>query len=180
VITLYLLPEVNLQLRPKLLQLRPGTRVVSHDFDMGDWNPDKTVVVDAPDKPIGLEKKSRVHLWVVPARVEGLWCGTGKAKGRSLSIAQRYQDVRVDIPEAGAVRALEGKAPSSAPAAAGSTSGSTARSCARPTPVGLRRASRAQPSRARRAKAVDETRIPDRQPFPRRGALGLRGDFPDS
>jgi hypothetical protein len=109
VITLYLLPEVNMQLRPRLLQLRPGTRVVSHDFDMGDWTPDKTVVVDAPDKPIGLEKKSRVHLWVVPARVEGLWCGTGKAKGRSFSISQRYQEVRVDIPEAGAVRALEGK-----------------------------------------------------------------------
>jgi hypothetical protein len=109
VITLYLLPEVNLQLRPKLLQLRPGTRVVSHDFDMGDWEPDKSVVVDAPDKPIGLEKKSRVHLWVVPARIEGLWCGTGKAKGRSLNIAQRYQNVRIDIPEGDTVRALDGK-----------------------------------------------------------------------
>jgi hypothetical protein len=109
VVTLYLLPEVNMQLRPKLLLLRPGTRIVSHDFDMGDWAPDKMVVVDAPDKPIGLEKKSRVHLWVVPARVEGLWCGTGKAKGRSISIAQRYQNVRVDVPEGDAVRALEGK-----------------------------------------------------------------------
>lgn len=109
VVTLYLLPEVNLELRPRLLQLRPGTRIVSHDFDMGDWKPDKTVVVDAPDKPIGLEKKSRVHLWVVPARVEGLWCGTGKAKGRSLSIAQRYQDVRIDVPEGATVRALDGK-----------------------------------------------------------------------
>ena len=109
VITMYLLPEVNLALRPKLLQLRPGTRVVSHDFDMGDWEPDKTLVVDAPDKPIGLEKKSRVHLWIVPARVEGLWCGTGKAKGRNLAIGQRYQNVRVDVPEGDAVRALEGK-----------------------------------------------------------------------
>jgi hypothetical protein len=109
VVTLYLLPEVNLELRPRLLQLRPGTRVVSHDFDMGDWEPDKTLVVDAPDKPIGLEKKSRVYLWVVPARVEGLWCGTGKSKGRSLNIFQRYQQVRIDIPEGDAVRALEGR-----------------------------------------------------------------------
>src|SRR5688500_5948599 len=86
VVTLYLLPEVNMQLRPKLLELRPGTRVVSHDFDMGDWAPDKTVSVDAPDKPIGLDKKSNVHLWIVPAKVEGLWCGAGKAKGTSLTI----------------------------------------------------------------------------------------------
>jgi len=109
VITMYLLPEVNIALRPKLLKLRPGTPVVSHDFDMGDWEPDKTVVVDAPDKPIGLEKKSRVHLWVVPARIEGLWCGTGKAKASRLAIQQRYQNVRIDVPEGDAVRALEGR-----------------------------------------------------------------------
>jgi hypothetical protein len=109
VVTLYLLPEVNLELRPKLLQLRPGTRVVSHDFDMGDWEPDKVQSLDAPDKPIGLEKKSRIFLWIVPARVDGLWCGTGKAKDRSITVAQRYQHVRIDIPADGAVRALEGR-----------------------------------------------------------------------
>ena len=109
VITLYLLPEVNMQLRPRLLQLRPGTRVVSHDFDMGDWEPDKALTVDAPDKPIGLEKVSRVYLWVVPARLEGLWCGTGKAAGKSLAIAQRHQHVRIDLTEGTAVRALEGR-----------------------------------------------------------------------
>jgi SAM-dependent methyltransferase len=65
VVTLYLLPEVNLQLRPRLLKLKPGTRIVSHDWDMGDWKPDKTIEVDAPDKSIGREKKSRIHLWVV-------------------------------------------------------------------------------------------------------------------
>jgi SAM-dependent methyltransferase len=65
VVTLYLLPEVNLQLRPKLQKLRPGTRIVSHDWDMGDWKPDRTIEVDAPDKTIGREKKSRIHLWVV-------------------------------------------------------------------------------------------------------------------
>lgn len=71
VVTMYLLPEVNLQLRPRILQLAPGTRLVSHDWDMGDWKPDRTVTVDAPEKNIGLEKKSRVHLWVVPADFSG-------------------------------------------------------------------------------------------------------------
>jgi SAM-dependent methyltransferase len=65
VITMYLLPEVNLQLRPKLQALKPGTRIVSHDWDMGDWKPDRTVTVDAPDKPIGREKTSKLHLWIV-------------------------------------------------------------------------------------------------------------------
>jgi len=65
VVTLYLLPEVNLQLRPRLQKLKPGTRIVSHDWDMGDWKPDRTIEVDAPGKTIGREKKSRIHLWVV-------------------------------------------------------------------------------------------------------------------
>jgi SAM-dependent methyltransferase len=68
VITMYLLPEVNLQLRPRLLALKPGTRIVSHDWDMGDWKPDRVVTVDVPDKPIGREKVSRLYLWTVPAR----------------------------------------------------------------------------------------------------------------
>jgi SAM-dependent methyltransferase len=65
VITMYLLPDVNLQLRPRLQGLRPGTRVVSHDWDMGDWKPDAVSVVDVPDKAIGLDKKSKVFLWIV-------------------------------------------------------------------------------------------------------------------
>ena len=65
VVTLYLLPEVNLQLRPKLRKLAPGTRIVSHDWDMGDWKPDETITVGAPDKPVGRDKSSRIHLWVV-------------------------------------------------------------------------------------------------------------------
>ena len=65
VVTLYLLPEWNLQLRPRLQQLKRGTRIVSHDWDMGDWKPDRTVEVDAPDKTTGLEKKSRIHLWII-------------------------------------------------------------------------------------------------------------------
>ena len=87
VITMYLLPEVNLQLRPKLLALAPGTRIVSHDWDMGDWASDRTLTLDVPDKAVGREKLSRLHLWVVPANVQGLWC----APGASLALTQRYQ-----------------------------------------------------------------------------------------
>jgi SAM-dependent methyltransferase len=91
VITMYLLPDVNLQLRPALLALKPGTRVVSHDYDMGDWKPDRTVVVPAPDKTVGREKVSSIHFWTVPAQVQGLWCGTELLRGASLQLSQRYQ-----------------------------------------------------------------------------------------
>lgn len=91
VITMYLLQEVNLQLRPALLALQPGTRIVSHDWDLGDWRPDRSVSVDAPDKPVGRDKRSRLHLWVVPARVDGLWCGSGALHGARLRVAQRHQ-----------------------------------------------------------------------------------------
>ena len=61
VVTLYLLPEVNLKLRPKLLaELKPGTRIVSHAFDMGDWKPEKTVTVPGGGQTI--------YLWTVPAK----------------------------------------------------------------------------------------------------------------
>ena len=74
VVTIYLLPEVNLMVRPKLLAtLKPGTRVVSHDYDMGDWPPDQQMVLDAPDKPVGRDKKSKVFFWVVPANAAGKW-----------------------------------------------------------------------------------------------------------
>ncbi|MGJ5672303.1 MAG: SAM-dependent methyltransferase [Nostochopsis sp.] len=60
VVTLYLLPDVNLKLRPKLLQeLKPGTRIVSHAFDMGDWKPKKTVQVQG----------TTLYLWIVPDQV---------------------------------------------------------------------------------------------------------------
>ena len=92
VVTMYLLPEVNLQLRPALLKLAPGTRIVSHDWDLGDWLPDETLVVDAPDKKIGREKKSRLYRWVVPAPLAGLWCGDGAVQWR---VSQQYQFVQV-------------------------------------------------------------------------------------
>ncbi|MDJ0572815.1 MAG: methyltransferase domain-containing protein [Pleurocapsa sp. MO_192.B19] len=61
VVTLYLLPELNLRLRPQLFeQLRPGTRIVSHDFDMGDWEPDRVVATN---------EGSMIYLWVVPEEI---------------------------------------------------------------------------------------------------------------
>ena len=68
VVTLYLLPRLNVQLRPVLLRdLRPGTRVVSHDYDMAEWKPDQTVSVKGPSRT------HPVYYWVIPAKVEGVW-----------------------------------------------------------------------------------------------------------
>ena len=97
VVTMYLLPDVNLQLRPRLLALAPGTRIVSHDWDMGDWRPDRTVSLDVPDKAIGRDKRSSVHLWVVPAQVQGLWCSAGL----SLHIEQRFQHFSATLASTG-------------------------------------------------------------------------------
>lgn len=61
VVALYLSPDLNLELRPKLLrELRPGTRIVSHDFDMADWRPDRTLRVKGPTR------EHLIHLWTVP------------------------------------------------------------------------------------------------------------------
>jgi hypothetical protein len=74
VVTMYLLPEFNLRLRPKLLaELRPGARIVSHDGDMGDWMPERVIEVPAPGKPVGLHEVSTLYLWIVPARLGGRW-----------------------------------------------------------------------------------------------------------
>ncbi|MGV3569826.1 MAG: SAM-dependent methyltransferase [Ramlibacter sp.] len=105
VVTMYLLPEVNLALRPAVLALAPGTRIVSHDWDMGDWQPDQTTVLPVPDKKVGLEKSSKVHLWVVPARVDGLWCGSGA----SLLLAQKHQFFEARLLQGDSERVLAGR-----------------------------------------------------------------------
>jgi len=71
VVTLYLHPEVNLKLRPKLWkELRPGTRIVSHDFHLGEWRPDRILTMDV-DK---LDREdSLLYLWIMPARISGNW-----------------------------------------------------------------------------------------------------------
>ncbi|MBI2296648.1 MAG: class I SAM-dependent methyltransferase [Betaproteobacteria bacterium] len=73
VLTMYLVQRMLMELRPRLIkELKPGTRVVSHDFDMGDWKPDAHVTVPVPEKPYG-PPTSEVYLWVVPANAAGTW-----------------------------------------------------------------------------------------------------------
>jgi hypothetical protein len=73
VISSYLLPDMNLKLRPKILALKPGTRVVAHDYHMGDWYPDLQKDIPVPEKVVGTPGVSYVYLWYVPAKVAGKW-----------------------------------------------------------------------------------------------------------
>lgn len=100
VVTLYLFPEVNLDLRPKLFeQLDPGDRVVSHDFDMGAWSADSVVRVATPDGGT-----STVYLWVMPADVEGTWEVTvGGSRPLTLEVDQRFQRIRPALSGGGRV-----------------------------------------------------------------------------
>ena len=88
VVALYLLPDLNMQLRPKLLQeLKPGTRVVSHEFDLYDWQPDK----------MGRLGRNKYYFWVVPGDVAGKWRWTlSSAKGEEqfvMSLTQKFQEI---------------------------------------------------------------------------------------
>ena len=84
VITMFLLPDINLKLRPKILNLKPGTRIVSNSFTMGDWSADDTAVVKE-----GCVSYCTAYLWIVPAKVEGTWqLGDG-----TLTLKQTYQTV---------------------------------------------------------------------------------------
>jgi SAM-dependent methyltransferase len=85
VVTMYLLPDINMRLRPRLLtELRPGTRIVSHNFTLGDWRPDAEREIDA----------SHIYLWVVPATAAGRW-SLAESDGSvlDLELEQRFQDV---------------------------------------------------------------------------------------
>jgi hypothetical protein len=97
VITMYLLPRVNLELRPKLLELAPGTRLVSHDFDMDEWKPDSQFTVSAKDKYGDVGGTSEVYYWVVPARVAGAWQWQipmgGKPRAYTLRLEQKFQTI---------------------------------------------------------------------------------------
>jgi SAM-dependent methyltransferase len=95
VITMFLLPDLNLQLRPRVLDLKPGTRVVSNTFDMGDWQ---------PDKEVGLTKAEgcdavycRALLWIVPAKVAGQW----KFSNGELDLQQQFQFLSGTAPGGG-------------------------------------------------------------------------------
>lgn len=73
VISSYLLPEMNEKLLPKLLALKPGTRIIAHDYDMGDWPSDEQKSITVPEKEVGDLGKSHVFFYVVPAKIAGAW-----------------------------------------------------------------------------------------------------------
>ena len=83
VVTMYLLPGLNLKLRPKILDMKPGTRVVSHQFNMDDWQPDETTSLDG----------RRAYLWIVPAKVNGTWRILSGSEVWDATLEQRYQVV---------------------------------------------------------------------------------------
>ena len=83
VVTMYLLSSLNVKLRPTLLAMKPGTRLVSHAFNMGDWSPDETATVDG----------YTAYLWIVPANVHGRWQATGPGGPFALELEQKYQKV---------------------------------------------------------------------------------------
>jgi SAM-dependent methyltransferase len=100
VVTLYLLPDLNQQLRPQLLALKPGTRIVSHAWDMGEWEPDAT-------QRLG---DGEAFLWIVPAQVEGRWAlrdGAGFFSGE-LVLTQRFQRVGGTLALRGSVQPVLG------------------------------------------------------------------------
>jgi len=86
VVTMYLLDDLNLRLRPKLLEMKPGTRIASHEFNMGDWEPDDTSHIDG----------STTYFWVVPAKVGGDWklgVDIGADEDAVLKLSQKFQRV---------------------------------------------------------------------------------------
>ena len=80
---MFLLPSINIKLKPKILEMRPGTRVVSNSFDMADWTPEETA-----EAVEGCRTYCRAHFWVVPAKVEGTW---KLPDGGELRLQQTYQ-----------------------------------------------------------------------------------------
>jgi len=84
VITMFLLPDLNLRLRPTLLDMKPGTRVVSNSFDMGEWTPDQEISATGQ-----CESYCRAMLWIIPAKVAGTW----QTPSGNLTLTQNFQMV---------------------------------------------------------------------------------------
>lgn len=103
VVALYLLPELNLELRPKLLRdLRPGSRVVAHEFDMGDWKPDNMAKVPKVKlyyhPRIPYERDTWFYYWIIPENAEGVWRWTlstpSGERSYTLRLVQKFQEIR--------------------------------------------------------------------------------------
>jgi precorrin-6B methylase 2 len=100
VITMFLLPDINLKLRPKLLNLRPGTRVVSNSFTMGEWQADETANVKN-----GCASYCTAYLWIVPAKVDGSW----QLPQGELMLKQEYQMVSGTLKTGNGAAPVKGK-----------------------------------------------------------------------
>ena len=92
VVTMFLLPDLNLRLRPLLLDMKPGTRVVSNTFTMGEWAADKTI------KATECQQYCTAYLWIVPAKVEGRW----RFEGGELNVEQKFQKLTGTVTAGGA------------------------------------------------------------------------------
>ena len=99
VVAFYLLPDFNAKLLPKLLNLKPGTRIVSHDGGIADWPADETLEMLTPEKPVGVGGRSKVELWIVPANAAGAWSADLGSHGGTwrFGIGQRYQMLDVKV-----------------------------------------------------------------------------------
>lgn len=98
VVTMYLLPDFNAKLLPRLLRLKPGTRIVSHDGGIGDWPSDERLEMRAPEKPVGVGGVSTVELWIVPADAAGTWVSDIPGHGGTwrFQVKQKYQVLDID------------------------------------------------------------------------------------
>jgi SAM-dependent methyltransferase len=99
VVAFYLLPDFNAKLLPKLLALKPGTRIVSHDGGIADWPADERLEMRAPEKPVGVGGVSRVELWIVPADAKGTWQSDLPMHGGRwrFDVKQKYQELDIDV-----------------------------------------------------------------------------------
>ncbi|MEO6165002.1 MAG: class I SAM-dependent methyltransferase [Candidatus Binatia bacterium] len=99
VITMFLLSSINLKLRPKILDLKPGTRIASNTFDMGDWKADETASLP------GCNSWCTAHLWIVPAKVAGTWT----LNQGELTLKQTYQNITGTLKSGGVETPVTGK-----------------------------------------------------------------------
>ena len=99
VVTMYLLPDFNAKLMPRLLALKPGTRIVSHDGSIGDWPADETLTMRTPEKPVGIGGNSKIELWIVPTDIRGTWTSQIPQHGGAwnFQIGQNYQMLELQV-----------------------------------------------------------------------------------
>ena len=102
VITMFLLPSINLKLRPKILDLKPGTRIVSNTFDMDNWEPDETAEISPTE---GCTSYCKAYLWIVPAKAAGSW----KLPEGELTIIQTFQTITGTLKSANNTQPISGK-----------------------------------------------------------------------